>query len=98
MAATINVLSVVSQQPGLLASDMDGEKVMLSISDGKYYNLGAIGGRIWELIETPCTIQELKAQLMQEYGVAESDCEEDLSEFLNQLLSEKLITVEPAEG
>ena len=28
---------------------MDGEKVMLSINNGKYYNLGEIGGDIWEL-------------------------------------------------
>ena len=29
---------------------MGGEKVMLSVKNGKYYNLGEIGGEIWELI------------------------------------------------
>ena len=37
---------------------MDGEKVMLSIEKGKYYNLGLLGGVIWELIESPITGEE----------------------------------------
>jgi len=31
---------------GNIVSNMDGEKVMLSIKNGKYYNLGEIGGFI----------------------------------------------------
>ena len=30
---------------------MGGEKVMLSINNGKYYNLVKLVGSIWELIE-----------------------------------------------
>ena len=33
---------------GNIVSDMGGEKVMLSIENGKYYNLGEMGGEIWE--------------------------------------------------
>ena len=36
---------LVVQSPGNIVSDMDGEKVMLSVHNGKYYNLGEIGGR-----------------------------------------------------
>ena len=38
------------QVKGNIVSDMGGEKVMLSVNKGKYYNLGEIGGDIWELI------------------------------------------------
>ena len=49
----ISLESVVSQVDGQIVSDMGGEKVMLSIHNGKYYNLGGLGGRIWEqLIKT----------------------------------------------
>ena len=30
------------QKEGNVVSDMDGEKVMLSIHNGKYYNLGEV--------------------------------------------------------
>ena len=42
----LTVDAVIVQSEGFLVSDMDGEKVMLSIDNGKYYNLGEIGGRI----------------------------------------------------
>ena len=37
----MSLKSVVSQVEGQIVSDMGGEKVMLSIPNGKYYNLGA---------------------------------------------------------
>jgi len=43
----------VVQKPGAIVSEMNGEKVMLSVENGKYYNLGRQGGRIWELIASP---------------------------------------------
>lgn len=36
----IDVNHVIVQVEGNIVSDMDGEKVMLSIKNGKYYNLG----------------------------------------------------------
>lgn len=40
----INLDHYIVQSEGNIVSDMDGEKVMLSIKNGKYYNLGKIGG------------------------------------------------------
>ena len=53
-----------SQQQGNIVSDMDGEKVMLSIQSGKYYNLGKLGGEIWELMKEPISIEALVATLL----------------------------------
>lgn len=36
-----------------VVSDMDGEKVMLSVHNVKYYNLGEVGGLTWELMNEP---------------------------------------------
>ena len=72
---------------------MDGEKVMLSIEKGKYYNLGVLGGVIWELIESPITGDELVKQLLEQYDVDQKECEEEVLSFLNHLKDEELITV-----
>ena len=45
----LSIHQCVGQVKGNIVSDMDGEKVMLSVDNGKYYNFGEIGGRIWEL-------------------------------------------------
>ena len=85
---------VVSKREGFIVSDMDGEKVMLSINDGKYYNLGEMGGEIWELMKDPISMQELVKELRSQYEVDQDECEEQVNSFLNQLLKENLIEME----
>ncbi|MEX2461049.1 MAG: lasso peptide biosynthesis PqqD family chaperone [Paenibacillaceae bacterium] len=81
----------IMQSQGNIASDMDGEKVMMNIHNGNYYNLGIIGGRIWSLISAPISAAELVKTLMSEYDVEQKVCEANVASFLNHLLAEKLI-------
>ncbi|WP_029192449.1 lasso peptide biosynthesis PqqD family chaperone [Paenibacillus harenae] len=84
---------LVVQSDGFLVSEMNGEKVMLSIENGKYYNLGQIGGRVWELIASPSSIQDIVNQLLTEYEIEPGACEQQVRAFLQQLKSEGLIQV-----
>ncbi|NOU70886.1 lasso peptide biosynthesis PqqD family chaperone [Paenibacillus sp. LMG 31458] len=93
MNYTIPLNVQIVQGEGNIVSDMDGEKVMLNIANGKYYNLGQIGGYIWELIRAPITVEELVTALMTEFDVEQEVCEEHTKVFLNQLLEEKIIHV-----
>lgn len=90
---TLNTDSTVYRNPEMLSSDMDGEKVMMSIENGEYYGLNQIGSRIWELIETPKTIDELIGKLTDEFDVSPELCENDVMVFLKELLEKNLITV-----
>lgn len=85
---------MVVQGKGSIVSDMGGEKVMLSVSNGKYYNLGEMGSEIWDLIESPIKIEILIAKLINQYNVEKSQCEEQVLDFLELLLNEKLIQVQ----
>lgn len=84
---------LIVQSEGFLVSDMDGEKVMLSIENGKYYNLGLIGGRIWELASTPVTVTGMVEQLVTEYEIEPEVCVQQVQTFLIQLISEGLVQV-----
>jgi hypothetical protein len=88
----------VVQSKGNIVSDMDGEKVMLSVHNGKYYNLGGVGGFIWDSIETPIPVGKLIAVLMSEYEVEESECEKQVTSFIEHLLEEGLIKVGEKPG
>ena len=92
----ISANHLIVQGKGNIVSDMGGEKVMLNISKGKYYNLGEIGGRIWELVERPISIAQLLTNLMSEYEIDQSGCEEEVISFLQLLLEEDLINIESA--
>jgi hypothetical protein len=73
---------------------MDGEKVMMNIQSGKYYNLGQVGGRIWDLLTDPVPVRLLISKLLQEYDVEQAECEAQVHAFLEQLYREGLIRLE----
>lgn len=96
MNKTISINDIVSQIEGNIVSDMDGEKVMLSIQNGKYYNLGEIGGEIWECMKEPISIHELMHSLVAQYDVDERKCRDQTFEFIASLLEEGLVKLESA--
>lgn len=83
----------VSQVSGNIVSDMAGEKVMLNIKNGKYYNLGEVGGDIWDLIEKKILVAQLVDRLIAKYRVDRSECEEQVFSFLETLLNEGLMEI-----
>ncbi|AHV95794.1 lasso peptide biosynthesis PqqD family chaperone [Paenibacillus sp. 7124] len=92
----LSIDTVLVQCEGNIVSDMDGEKVMLSVQQGKYYNLGQVGGDIWSIISTPRSVQEIIIALQQIYEIDADICEQDVIPFLQHLLTEDLIRVADA--
>ncbi|MGV3466510.1 MAG: lasso peptide biosynthesis PqqD family chaperone [Heyndrickxia sp.] len=84
----------LSQKEGIVVSDMNGEKVMLHIQKGKYFNLGEIGGKIWGYLKNPTTVSVIVSKLMEEYDVSEETCEQQVISFLELLKKEDLILYE----
>ncbi|MEF2245683.1 MULTISPECIES: lasso peptide biosynthesis PqqD family chaperone [unclassified Paenibacillus] len=85
----LNALVVCSQNN--IVSDMGEEKVILSVENGKYYNLGVMGSQIWNLIQEPKLVTQIVDELMEEFDVDRSTCEDQLLSFLIHLSKEKLV-------
>ena len=83
--------TILSRREGLMTADMNGSAVMMDVMTGKYYNLGAVGGRIWELLEEPMTLAALVKKLTAEYDVSAEQCRNDILPFLNTLLERGLL-------
>ncbi|MBT2657072.1 lasso peptide biosynthesis PqqD family chaperone [Bacillus sp. ISL-18] len=90
---SITLGDTVRKTEGHITSNMGGEKVMLSIKNGKYYNVGDIGGVIWDLLDDTTSVSELVANLIVDYNVSQIECEEHVVSFLNILLDEELIEI-----
>jgi hypothetical protein len=88
---TILLNEMIVQAEGNLVSNMDDEKVMMSIQSGKYYNLGQVGGRIWDLIELPTSVEQLIEKLTVEFEIEQEECEKQVITFLQHLRNEQLI-------
>lgn len=87
----INSQTLLKRNPEMVTSNIDGEIVMLSVTNGEYYGLDEIGSRIWELIELPITAGNLVDALVKEFEVEKDECLADTLEFLEGLLNKGLI-------
>ncbi len=91
----ITMDTTISQTKDIVASDIDGEVVMMSIEDGAYYGIDSVGSRIWELIETPRRVSDLIEKLMEEFKVDRPTCEKDVLKFLEELQKNNTILIQP---
>lgn len=86
--------TIIVQSPGSITSDMDGETVMMSVDNGKYYNLGIVGGFVWKELNNPISINRLISILTNEFEVEVNQCEKEVIPFLEMLLNQNLIMIE----
>ena len=89
----IGLDTIVVQASGLVAADLDGEKVMLSIEKGQYFSLNGVAGRIWELLEKPLTVREITTELQKEYAVEAETCQEEVLAFLKELYDQGVVDI-----
>lgn len=84
---------VVQAQGDWIANDIDGDTVLVSIEQGKYYGMEVVGSRIWELIAQPRTVLDVCEALLEEFNVSRETCQQDALVFLDQLAEENLVKV-----
>ncbi len=75
-----------------ISSDLAGEKVILNHQKGAYYGLNEVGALIWgELEKGSASFGALKEVVLAAYDVSTGELEADLSQLMQDLLSEKLV-------
>lgn len=90
---TLTPDSTIQRNTEILAGDIDGEKVMMSIENSEYYGLGKTGSFIWDNIENPIKVGELVDKITRRYNVSREECIRDTMPFLTDLLVKELILV-----
>ena len=90
----ISTESIVNWIEDIVASDIDNEKVMMSVEKGNYYGLDPIGSRIWDLMEKPVKVADLIDTLLLKYDVERETCKQDVIVFLEELRKEGILQVE----
>jgi hypothetical protein len=89
----IGLDTVVSRNDDLVAVEVDRTVVMMSIEQGMYFGLDGAGPRIWSLLGTPHTVDELCRELGQEFDVELDVCRDDVSAFLGELVEAGLVRI-----
>jgi len=77
---------------------LEGEAVILSLNDCVYYGLNEVALAIWELIQKPAFVWEIRDEIVRQFQVESENCERDTLNLLSQLEDSSLLqVVSPSE-
>jgi hypothetical protein len=79
-----------------VAAEVDDEVLILNFRDDLYYGLNPVGRRVWELVQEPRTVREIRDTLVAEYEVEPADCERDVRSLLAEMSTRGLVEVTAA--
>jgi hypothetical protein len=80
------------------AKVLDGEAVMINLSNGFYYSMGNVGAFVWERIEAGYRLDDIANALTQRYDVSAERARADLEQLVAQLLRENLVVASNPES
>lgn len=90
---TITPDTIFHRVQTVIESKVDEEIMMMDIDKGMYYALNPVSSRIWALLEQPLSVRSVCENLLKEYDVEPSVCEQEVTKFLDQMLDRSIVTV-----
>lgn len=84
---------ILEARTELLEANVAEEAVLLDPEAGVYYGVNSVGATVWEVLQEPASIGELRDAVVEEYGISREACERDLAVFLEELAAQDLIEV-----
>jgi hypothetical protein len=72
---------------------LDGETIVLSLSEGLYHALGGVGSRIWDLLQREGLLSGILDTLLLEFEVEPGRCQQELLVFVEELRRAGLVRV-----
>ena len=83
--------SLISRNSSVLAAEVDGEIVMMSIEQGRYFGLDDIGSDIWKRIDPPCSFADLIDRLAADYDADRATIAADVRELLSRMVAHDVV-------
>ena len=83
--------TVISRSPSVLTAEVDGEVVMMSIEQGRYFGLDDIGSDVWHRIEPPCSFAALIDRLAADYDADRATIAADVQALLARMAEQDVV-------
>ena len=74
-----------------VSCNVDDESALLNLATGVYYGLNPMGSYIWKLVQQPISYGTLRDRLLGEFGAEHQTVEQDLRQFLDEMVTAGLI-------
>lgn len=76
-----------------LSTRLADEIVILGLRDSVYYGLSDVGARIWDLVQTRRTLNEIVGVLTEEYDVSREEAATGLDRLIRELETRGLVAI-----
>jgi hypothetical protein len=93
MDAPLSAHTVIVASSQQVSCPLGDESAILNLKNSVYYGMNAVGARVWNLLQQPRSVSDLRDVLLDEYEVEKELCERDLIELLQKMHGEGLIEV-----
>jgi hypothetical protein len=75
------------------AKVMDGEAIIINLTNGIYYSTDGIGGLVWEMIEGGHNLEEIGSAVLARYEVSSKQAHADVERLISELIQEDLVVL-----
>jgi hypothetical protein len=93
MDASLSAHTVIVASSQQVSCPLGDESAILNLKNSVYYGMNAVGARVWNLLQQPRSVSDLRDVLLDEYEVEKELCERDLIALLQKMHGEGLIEV-----
>jgi hypothetical protein len=90
---SLTVNSILVQEAGLSATEVDGRFVVLSLQAASYFDFNKVASEIWGMLSRPRRIDEILQKLSQHHDADIEVMTRDVMTFLQALLAQRLIRI-----
>jgi hypothetical protein len=75
----------------IAARVVDGEAILINLSNGTYYSIEGTGAIVWALLERGHPVADVAAELSRRLGVDEQTALEDVERLVARLVEERIL-------
>ncbi len=76
-----------------VSCELDGEAVILSLDDAVYYGVNETALAIWNLVQKPAFVWEIRDEIVRQFQIESDVCERDILNLLGQLKDCSLLQI-----
>lgn len=93
MPSTLGLETIVVAANEQVSCPLGEESAILNLKNSVYYGLNPVGASIWNLLQRPRTVRQIRDAILEEYEVEPQRCESDLMELLETMFLQGLVQV-----
>ena len=87
-----NSADLYARTDDVIEADVGGEVVLLHTQNWQYFEFDKVGAAIWNLLNSPSSLDSLVASLTEQFEVDAGRCRQETQAFLDEMVAQGLVT------